>query len=1354
MKELLARYSRRLNNLTGRNPLLRVLSMPLRRCMDFHSLDFALDKHTRSFSLLEGVILRRKRVKLVAYTGSEGVSGRLSMLQQQDISIQQETGSYNLHIGWPVVEGQLNDGHPIRCPLLLFPILLESDGRHWYLRPRMQSEAVYNQTFLLSYFSRNGLSCKEEDMAHFSLPQQGEGIKTAREFITFLYNTIKESKLRLDFSSEHYEETLQNFLPCKRDDLLSRTRSGILSLKSQALFGLFSPPNAAIQEDYDRLEAMEDLSWDDFFAHVEQKGDEAGGFLGRGVYTGVSRAMGRVVERDLISPMRMDASQEAALQRIKDGESLIVQGPPGTGKSQLIANIICDFLARKKRVLLVCAKRVALDVVYTRLAELSLAPFLAKVSDVRNDRMALYKQLSHQIEKLEHFDARKAAGSVEIEHSFAEASRYMQSLVDELEILRHALLDSDLCGISAGDLYGMADFTQPSIDMRAYCSSLATFSAYSDFLLPLREYIAYSKVFGRSHACYDRVSFAEFGSHDLRELLSVGKVCKWLVFENWQRPHLFGRVLVLRDLRDCVGQEKELRLFMDYIGEAHSDTGLLRAFMTHAFAQGEISKRITEVEGWESVLRGLEGKEMLLLGKELHELARDSVRVLLRTSLWARFFMRRQIGYLRKVLGKAWEGLSTKKLGYLKERLDRGSLFALCQKEMGDCFGDWAPMKLERGDSVRDWAEFCRKILCLLKGRAVYEGTLLPGLAIQWSEGDEGGEGSEGSEGFVGEIKAWFARYLDERAQWEAYTKYFSPVQLDRLASEKEKYAEALAKAIDVDFEELRLFDRLRAGLTSWQKALIEALYRQAGSWDAQHIVDLYQNSWAQAWIEEVEQKHDVLRILTGDRLAKKEADLRQWYLKKEQCSKQLVFTRLWEALIEKFRSRASGARVHPFKKPLKQLIKRRQVWAIRKLLETFSQELFTLVPCWMTSPEAASALFFMKKGMFDIVLFDESSQTFAESAFPVLYRAKQRVIIGDKHQLQPNTLYIRQWEEEAEAEDVVGEEMSQSLLDLASDRLESVRLLHHYRSESPWMIHFSNARFYDGHLRLLPAFSREKEGDFGIFFHEVTGIWQSQTNMEEAREVLEIAKRLASEKPKESMGIITFNRKQQELLSRLKDEYRYSGAYEESEAWNSLFVKNLENVQGDERDNIILSVGYAADKDGKFSYHFGSLSHPGGENRLNVAVTRARKQMHVVCSAYHFFEKAKDSKSTGVRYLREYLQMVYKMHTRTFLYPEGEEQKTEIHEIAQRLKKTEGMPSAWQLVSVPYADACITHNDCLHTLLFRDTMHYKDTLSAKDFHLYRSLHLHQKKWNYFDIYNRNIWLGKAYKPLRALWET
>ena len=1349
MKELLARYSRRLNNLTGRNPLLRVLSMPLRRCMDFHSLDFALDKHTRSFSLLEGVLLRRKRVKLVSYTSGEGVSGRLLTLQQQDISIQQETGSYNLHVGWPVVEGQLNDGHPIRCPLLLFPILLESDGRHWYLRPRLQSEAVYNQTFLLSYFSRNGLSFKEEDMSHFSLPQQGDGIKTSREFITFLYNTIKESKLRLDFSSEHYEETLQHFLPCKRDDLKSRTRAGVLSLKSQALFGLFSPPNAAIQEDYERLQGMEDMSWDDFFSHVEEKGGGEGG-LGRGVYTGVSRGLGRVVEHDLIAPMRMDASQEAALQRIKDGESLIVQGPPGTGKSQLIANIICDFLARKKRVLLVCAKRVALDVVYRRLSDLSLSPFLAKVSDVRNDRTALYKQLASQIEKLEHPDAHKAVGSADIERFFAESSRHMQSLVDELERLRHALWDSDLCGISAGDLYGMSDANRPSIDMRSYCSSLATFSAYEDFLSTLREYIAYSKVFGRSHACYDRVSFAEFGSHDLRELLSVGKVCKWLVFENWQRPHLFGRALEFRDLRDCVGQEKELRRFMDYIGEAHADTGLLRAFMTHAFAQEEVPKRIAEVEGWKSLLSGLEGKELLLLGKESHELARDSVRVLLRTSLWARFLMRRQIGYLRKVLGKAWEGLSTKKLGYLKERLDRGSLFALCQKEMGDCFSDWAPMKLERGDSVRDWAEFCRQILCLLKGRAVYEGTLLPGLDILW---DEGGEGGEGDEGFVEEIKAWFARYLDEKAQWEAYTKYFSPTQLERLAVEKEKYAKALAAAIDVDFEELCLFDRLRAGLTSWQKELIEALYQQAGAWDEENIVDLYQNSWAQAWIDKIEQKYDVLRILTGDRLAKKEEDLRQWYLKKEQCSKELVFARLWEALIKKFHSRASGARVHPFKKPLKQLIKRRQVWSIRKLLETFSQELFTLVPCWMTSPEAASALFVLKKGMFDIVLFDESSQTFAESAFPVLYRAKQRVVIGDKHQLQPNTLYIRQWEEEAEDEDVVGEEMEPSLLDLASGRLESVRLLHHYRSESPWMIHFSNVRFYDGHLRLLPAFSREKEGDTGMFFHEVKGIWQSQTNMEEAREVLEIAKRLASEKPKESMGIITFNRKQQELLNRMKDEYRYSGAYEESEAWDSLFVKNLENVQGDERDNIILSVGYAADKDGKFSYHFGSLSHPGGENRLNVAVTRAKKQMHVVCSGYHLFEKAKDSKSTGVRYLREYLQMVYKMHTRTFLYPLAEAQKTEIDEIAQRLKKTEGMPSAWQLVSVPYADACITHKDGLHTLLFRDTMRYKDALSAKDFHLYRPLHLHQKKWHYLDVYNRNIWLGKAYTPLRALWE-
>ncbi|MDR0697487.1 MAG: DUF4011 domain-containing protein [Christensenellaceae bacterium] len=342
----------------------------------------------------------------------------------------------------------------------------------------------------------------------------------------------------------------------------------------------------------------------------------------------------------------------------------------------------------------------------------------------------------------------------------------------------------------------------------------------------------------------------------------------------------------------------------------------------------------------------------------------------------------------------------------------------------------------------------------------------------------------------------------------------------------------------------------------------------------------------------------------------------------------------------------------------LYEIKKNKRLKPIRTMFEHFEDYLLLLFPCWLLSPDVVSTIFPLKKHLFDLIVFDEASQIFIESALPAIYRGDKVVVSGDNKQLRPSALFLKRYlgdyvylSSQYNLATQAALEV-ESLLDLATSRYSPVHLTYHYRSEFAELIDFSNAAFYDNRLQVAPNIKKRKNEKAPIERIKVRGVWNDRKNHEEAAMVVRLVKSILSSRlMRESIGIVTFNIEQKEYIEDLLDHEaekspqfarqlsREKNRYEEGENV-SIFVKNLENVQGEERDIIIFSIGYAKNTNDVIYANFGALSMEGGENRLNVAVTRAKKKVYVVTSIEpEELDRVETSKNNGPRLLKRYLQ-------------------------------------------------------------------------------------------------------------------
>ena len=308
-----------------------------------------------------------------------------------------------------------------------------------------------------------------------------------------------------------------------------------------------------------------------------------------------------------------------------------------------------------------------------------------------------------------------------------------------------------------------------------------------------------------------------------------------------------------------------------------------------------------------------------------------------------------------------------------------------------------------------------------------------------------------------------------------------------------------------------------------------------------------------------------------------------------------------------------------------RQLLRQRGHKPIRKLLEEIRGILFDLKPCFLMSPLSVAQFLPAASSIFDVIIFDEASQIPMEDAVGAIARGKQLIVAGDPQQLPPTTFFKTQLDDDEDDDENNIVELESLLQECLADGdgFPQSKLLWHYRSRDESLISFSNAHYYGNTLWTFPA-PTVKTGTAVHFNYVENGVYDRSgrgTNQREAAAVVSEAVRLLKDPAfsAKSLGIVAFSIKQQILIEDLLDEERRK--HPEIEKFfdpavsEPVFVKNLENVQGDERDVIFFSIGYARDASGAFLMNFGPLNYEKGERRLNVAITRAKERIVVFSS-------------------------------------------------------------------------------------------------------------------------------------------
>ena len=1309
-KNVLRSYLRRLTNLSGNNRSLYLLRLYADQLMDVHELNQL--NGLKSFEIINALIAGRDmRLCPVLDARMEAVndaSKKLKKLQRTDHFLFEERGSNDLHVGWPFIRGKFADGTPVRCPLLFFPVTIIQENNSWYLQPRPQAGITLNKAFLLAYSYYNKVKVDEElletNFEDFNID--------STVFRTELYQHLKD-KVEINFNADNFRDELSGFKIFKRSEFESSHKNGELKLFPEAVLGMFPQAGSQLVPDYLHLlnnESVKDL--EQFFVDKVTDND----------------LRGEIKEEKLFAPFTLDAYQENAIKSVKRGKSIVVQGPPGTGKSQLICNLIADAIASGKRALLVCQKKAALDVVYHRLQQKNLADFIGLVHDFRNDRKLIFSKIARQIDSIEDYqNANRSIDVIQTERKFFQDCRTIDQITEELDEFKKALFDDEECGLSVKELYLTSDLNGDTINVRQEYRDIP-FSHLPGLLRKLRLYGGYAAEFNQPDYLWkERKSFASLSLSDRRTIEAI--------LEEIPRLQKKVQDSVLQLVPVTLNLE-EAESFFDREQEVLGMIALLKndTIFDYFRAMADETEDETSLLWFSNVERMVincfegVGVESTLTADKLVEFQEALHN---RTKADSNFVKRLRWELtskdkiaLKRVL--VANGLAYNSEGFrtLEERLDNRlnlehHLTALKKKPwLIDLPLDYDLSKLKTWFTRQKLA--IRAKLAFASLREVHKF-----IHLKKYTRNEVVSIFENLLTITGEVK--------ERKR--AWMEFITPYQLRQLVYDP-TLATEFTRTLKRDFEKFVDYDKLKESLTASEASILAKLHEATGNWNVAKQEELLQNSLRLSWIEHIELKHPLLRAVSSMKMEEYQRELHHLVNEKQHLSHEILLSRAREMVYDNLEYNRLNNRV-TYRDLYHQVTKKKKIWPLRKVLSDYQEEIFRLLPCWMASPESVSAIFPMQD-LFDIVIFDEASQCFAERGIPSMYRGKQLVVAGDDMQLKPSELYQLRWDQdEIDHPDLEVD----SLLELAERYLPTVHLQGHYRSQSLELIDFSNRHFYEGRLRLLPDRQILNRNEAGIEYHNVKGVWDDNTNEKEAKAVVEKIVTLVKADPKKEIGVVTFNAPQQAMIMDLLEE-RFLN--ERLTIPGSLFVKNIENVQGDEKDIIIFSVGYAPDKDGKMKMQFGSLSVSGGENRLNVAVTRAREKIILICSIEPEQLRTEDIKNEGPRLLRKYLEFARDVYERRFVphIDKSIKQPATWYLNAQIKKwsseKFQGVNFATE--ELPLTDFHFEKGGEHLGIVMTDDARFFTSLSVKDSFAYVPALYQQKNWDYHMVFSRNLW--------------
>jgi DNA polymerase IIIc chi subunit len=525
--------------------------------IDLHDFDFTQNKP--SFSIIHDLISGKAKTKLcdLADSRDESVnllSKRLRRLSRKEKLLFEEHGSKDLYVGWPFLAGKFSDGTPVRCPLMFFPVEIEMTDKGWVLRQREDVNITLNKVFLIAYGHYNDVKISEE-----LLERVFEDFDTdSMVFRTGLYHLFKESPVEINFNQDNFIDKLERFKEYNKQEFDEAQKTGSIKLFPEAVLGIFPQSGSYLVPDYEFI--GEDQSFSDlaefFEARLPQEipGDRYG-FLSK------------VKEEETYTPFKMDAYQENAIKAIKKGMSVVIQGPPGTGKSQVICNLISDYIARGKKVLVVCQKRAALDVVYERFEDLELSDFLGLIHDFKNDRKELYQKIDKQIKNIEQYKLSiNSLDALQLERQFQQCSRKIDQITEELEELKTALYDEQEAGISVKELYLTSNLAGDGINLKQEYKNF-NFHLIQDNFSRIRNYLAYLMKFGKpDYPLLDRQSFAGYTIAALRrmqeQLAEINDIHEEIATTTTE---IAGSEITLEDCRTILDKKELTKEFLSLI---------------------------------------------------------------------------------------------------------------------------------------------------------------------------------------------------------------------------------------------------------------------------------------------------------------------------------------------------------------------------------------------------------------------------------------------------------------------------------------------------------------------------------------------------------------------------------------------------------------------------------------------------------------------------------------------------------------------------------------------------------------------------------------------------------------------
>ncbi|GAB3507399.1 hypothetical protein GCM10027341_41900 [Spirosoma knui] len=1281
--------------------------LPASQFLDLHEIDFLLNKP--SFSIIADLIARKGSISVCEVLDprqerSNDVSRRLRRIDRTARFIEEERGTEDLYVSWPFVRGKFLDGTVVHGPLLFFPVQLEQQGKFWKLTRRGDELAFLNPTLVLAYGQFNHITIPDEVIEKSA----DDFDKDSLVFRTQLYEWLKESSLEINFNQDLFADKLQFFDKQTAKDLDQLTRTGELKLHPEAVLGIFPQAGSFLVPDYDEL----------INNHQLDETDEVTDDL---QFSPVSLApVSTLPERFIHTPLPMDASQEAALRAVKLGQSLVVQGPPGTGKSQLIANLMADAAAAGKRVLLVCQKRAALDVVAERLNEVGMSAFLALVHDFQDDRRDLYAQIARQIEQVESYQQQNnSLNAVLIERDFDTESRRIDEAVTELTAFKQALFDTSEGGVSPKELYLTSRVNDSSITLDDSYPQFRL-SDVDNFIRRLNEYAAYHQRLGPDHAWVNRVNFTLFTSSDLQKIKQT--ITLWRdtrLATDSQSSELVGEVLSLDQLLTWQAYSQELTTLLALL-DVSDPTSLWQLVQQLHRHPNHAALRIDEAylnelaHSWESLLLS-PGPEVTLASSDLFAFKALIANAHAARSAWVRWNW-----WLLTDSGKNQVQQTALANGLTLAESDLETLSVKIEKriELNALHEKTAPLlaNLSLPDSPASMRviQQARHVLQRITDLQSIHG-LSSLIDLPHQE-------------FIQTVTALLTRTSAVAEQYQKAHTYLTGGQLDRIWQD-DTYAESLQAVLQQDFDLLVEADRLQNSFSETELLVIDRLAAHpAGTWSK-----LFLNSLRLTWLDHLERKHPELRSVSSLKLAQTEQTLQQSVQRKQALSRDILLMKLREQTYRNLTLNRLNNRV-TYRDLRHQTTKKRNVWPIRKLMESFADEVFKLVPCWLASPESVSAMFPLRDDLFDLVIFDEASQCFAENGIPAIARGRQIVITGDKQQLRPTDLYRIRLDELVPEDETPAALEVESLLELGAQYLPQVSLTEHYRSRSLDLITFSNKYFYQNKLSLLPHFQDVNDHEPAIQYQNVRGTWHQQTNEAEAEAVIKLLNQLAVKYRGHSVGVVTFNYPQQQLIQDLVENQSLHRQIPQ------LFVKNIENVQGDERDIIVFSVGYAPDQRGRLSMLFGSLNTLGGENRLNVAITRAREKVYVVTSLWPDELSVENTLNEGPRVLKAYLQYALDVSQGRF---QVTSQYVPVLPSSALLKDKLALTHSNWKPELPFADLTIKNEDTYQSLILTDDEAYFQQ-SPKQAHAYLPITLTSRQWLFQRMWSREYWRNSA----------